>query len=44
MATTESAFRWEDPLLLDGQLDPEERMVRDAARDWAMRLVPLPRR
>ena len=41
MATTESAFRWEDPLLLDGQLDPEERMVRDAARDYCQeRLMP----
>ena len=26
------AFQWDDPLLLDEQLDEDERMVRDAAR------------
>jgi glutaryl-CoA dehydrogenase len=41
MATAESAFRWEDPLLLDDQLTPEERMARDAARDYCQdRLMP----
>jgi glutaryl-CoA dehydrogenase len=30
-----AAFVWEDPFLLDEQLSEEERMVRDAARDYA---------
>jgi len=30
-----SAFRWDDPFLLDTQLTDEERMVRDSARDYA---------
>src|SRR5512135_1209164 len=34
-------FRWEDPLLLDEQLTPEERLVRDSARDYCQeRLMP----
>ncbi len=34
-------LNWEDPLNLDGQLSDEERMVRDAARDFAQaRLAP----
>ncbi len=34
-------FRWEDPLLLDDQLTPEERLVRDSARDYCQeRLMP----
>src|SRR3984885_1846341 len=34
-------FRWDDPLLLDEQLSDEEKMVRDAARDYAQgRLAP----
>ena len=34
-------FCWEDPLLLDAQLTPEERMIRDAARDYCQeRLMP----
>jgi glutaryl-CoA dehydrogenase len=34
-------FRWEDPFLLEEQLTPEERMVRDTARDYAQgRLQP----
>jgi glutaryl-CoA dehydrogenase len=28
-------FHWDDPLLLDEQLTEEEKMVRDAARDYA---------
>jgi glutaryl-CoA dehydrogenase len=32
---TEASFHWDDPLLLDAQLTSEERMVRDAARDYA---------
>jgi glutaryl-CoA dehydrogenase len=34
-------FEWEDPLLLDAQLDEDERMVRDAARDFCQdKLMP----
>jgi len=34
-------FHWDDPLLLDEQLTEEEKMVRDAARDYAQgRLEP----
>jgi glutaryl-CoA dehydrogenase len=29
------SFHWDDPLLLDEQLAEEEKMVRDAARDYA---------
>src|ERR1700727_147718 len=29
------SFHWDDPLLLDEQLTDEEKMVRDAARDYA---------
>jgi glutaryl-CoA dehydrogenase len=29
-----SRFQWDDPLLLDDQLEPDERAVRDAARDY----------
>jgi glutaryl-CoA dehydrogenase len=28
-------FHWDDPLLLDAQLTEEEKMIRDAARDYA---------
>ena len=28
-------FHWDDPLLLEEQLTDEEKMVRDAARDYA---------
>src|SRR5271166_7203050 len=31
----DAAFKWEDPLDLDGELTEEERMVRDTARDYA---------
>lgn len=31
----ESAFRWEDPLLLEEQLTEEERMIRDSAHAFA---------
>jgi glutaryl-CoA dehydrogenase len=31
---TKPAFRWEDPLLLDGQLSEDEGMVRDSARAY----------
>ena len=34
-------FRWDDPLDLDGQLTEEERLIADAARDYAReRLLP----
>lgn len=34
-------FRWDDPLLLDDQLNEDERMIRDAARAYAQdRLQP----
>ena len=39
MAT--GTFHWDDPLLLDEQLTDEEKMVRDAARDYSQgRLAP----
>ncbi|MGA0985241.1 MAG: acyl-CoA dehydrogenase family protein, partial [Burkholderiaceae bacterium] len=28
-------FLWDDPLLIDAQLTDDERMIRDAARDYA---------
>ncbi len=31
----DAAFKWEDPLDLEGELTEEERMVRDTARDYA---------
>ena len=34
-AQTKPPFQWDDPLLLEGQLTPDERQVRDAARDFA---------
>lgn len=34
-------FRWDDPFLLEDQLDDEERMVRDAAREYCQdKLMP----
>jgi len=34
-------FVWDDPLLLDQQLSEDERMVRDAARDYCQgKLAP----
>jgi glutaryl-CoA dehydrogenase len=36
-----AAFRWDDPLAFDEQLSGEERLIRDAARDYAAaRLMP----
>ena len=36
-----SGFQWDDPFLLDDQLDDEERMVRDAAREYCQgKLMP----
>lgn len=38
---TKPKFQWDDPFLLDDQLDEEERMVRDAARDYCQdKLMP----
>ena len=36
---TTSAFRWDDPLLLEDQLTEEERMIRDSARDFAQSVL-----
>ena len=34
-------FQWDDPFLLEDQLDDEERMARDAARDYCQdKLMP----
>ncbi len=30
-----SRFHWDDPFRLDDQLEPDERMLRDAARNYA---------
>ncbi|MGE0803106.1 MAG: acyl-CoA dehydrogenase [Lautropia sp.] len=39
--STKAAFNWADPLLLDSQLSEDERMVRDAAREYAQdKLLP----
>jgi len=38
---SKASFNWEDPLLLDTQLTEDERMVRDAAAEYAQgRLMP----
>ncbi|MET0372624.1 MAG: acyl-CoA dehydrogenase [Rhizorhabdus sp.] len=34
-AKSTGSFAWDDPFLLDEQLSDEERMIRDAARDYA---------
>ena len=40
MAST-PPFQWDDPFLLDNQLNEEERLVRDTARDYAQdKLMP----
>jgi glutaryl-CoA dehydrogenase len=40
-AKSEATFNWADPLLLEGQLSEDERMVRDAARDYCQdKLAP----
>jgi glutaryl-CoA dehydrogenase len=37
----EARFQWDDPLLLEEQLSDDERMIRDAARQYAQgRLMP----
>ncbi|MEC7494502.1 MAG: acyl-CoA dehydrogenase [Pseudomonadota bacterium] len=42
VSATKPVFSWEDPFLLDQQLEDDERMVRDSARQFA-RDVLLPR-
>ena len=40
-STAKAHFSWEDPLLLDEQLSEDERMVREAARDYCQdKLMP----
>src|SRR6185369_6797346 len=39
--SSKAAFAWDDPFLLDAQLNEEERLVRDTARDFAQeKLLP----
>ncbi len=39
--TTRVSFDWQDPMFLDQQLSDEERLIRDAARDYCQdRLMP----
>ncbi|NKI68876.1 acyl-CoA dehydrogenase [Collimonas pratensis] len=41
MSSSHASFHWDDPLLLDQQLSPEERMVRDSAAAYAQdKLAP----
>ncbi|MBM3295333.1 MAG: acyl-CoA dehydrogenase [Candidatus Aminicenantes bacterium] len=41
MASDDSPFRWDDPFRLEDQLAEDERLVRDAARDYAQdKLLP----
>ena len=38
---TRTPFDWQDPFFLDDQLSDEERLIRDAARDYCQsRLMP----
>ena len=40
-AMARESFHWDDPLLLESQLTDEEKMIRDAARDYAQgQLLP----
>ena len=40
-ARSKATFNWEDPLLLESQLNEDERMVRDAARQYCqVKLAP----
>jgi len=41
MSSSQPKFVWDDPLLLDEQLSEDERMIRDAARDYCQgKLAP----
>src|SRR5258708_38545005 len=42
MTRDSNGFEWSDPLLLEDQLTPDERMVRDAARAYCQQKL-LPR-
>jgi glutaryl-CoA dehydrogenase len=37
MATPSNSFQWDDPFLFEDQLSAEERMIRDAAHDYAQK-------
>ena len=40
-ASKKAAFQWDDPFLIESQLTEDERMIRDAARDYAQdKLLP----
>jgi len=40
-ASAEGPFDWQDPLLLDGQLTEDERLIRESARDFCqIQLMP----
>ena len=40
-ATGKPVFQWDDPLLLEDQLNEDERMIRDSARAYAQdKLMP----
>ncbi len=40
-ASSRPPFQWDDPFLLDDQLDEDERLIRDTARDYAQdKLMP----
>ncbi|MGN5109864.1 acyl-CoA dehydrogenase [Aeromonas hydrophila] len=38
---TRTRFDWQDPFFLDGQLSEEERLIRDAARDYCQARLML---
>ena len=39
--TSKAQFQWEDPFLIEDQLNEDERMIRDTARDYAQgKLAP----
>jgi len=41
MSANKATFNWADPLLLDDQLTQEERMIKEAAREYAQgKLLP----
>src|SRR5712691_5994440 len=44
MTTTKSAFRWDDPFLIENQLTDEERMIRDTANAYAQDKLQPPDR
>ncbi|WP_431269915.1 hypothetical protein [Dankookia sp. P2] len=40
---SQPAFVWEDPLLLEGALSEDERMIRDAAHQFCQEKLAAPR-